>query len=58
MHPDGDKLLIRHEKVHADGAWHSQCLVCAGSYDAHLNLTPEHYDRSKGWYEERRTVSI
>jgi hypothetical protein len=57
MHPDGDKLLIRVDKVHTGTRWWSQCLVCAGYYNEDLTAKPigvdglnPDYDRSKGWF--------
>jgi hypothetical protein len=50
MHPDGKHVLIRGFKVcDAKGHWWSQCLVCAGGYDADLNPVKE-FDRNKGWF--------
>lgn len=50
MHPDGDKLLIRGFKVHHDNHWWSQCLVCAGYYDADLNYTNDAGNPDGGWF--------
>jgi len=57
MHPDGEKLLIRGFKVHDAGHWWSQCLVCAGYYNADLTVKPigkdglnPDYDHEKGWF--------
>lgn len=44
-------VLIRGFKVQDEtGYWWSQCLVCAGAYDAELNPTPGSYNREKGWF--------
>jgi hypothetical protein len=32
------------------GYWWSQCLVCAGHYNLHLEETPENYDPELGWF--------
>lgn len=50
MHPTEHKLLIRGLKVCTEGYWWSQCLVCAGHYDAQLNDTPGNYDPKLGWF--------
>jgi hypothetical protein len=36
MHPNNEWCLIRAYKVHDEGKWWSQCLVCAGYYDKNL----------------------
>lgn len=58
-HPtEKDKILIRAFKVGDEkGYWWSQCLVCAGYYNADLTvksidkdgLNPD-FDRNKGWF--------
>jgi hypothetical protein len=40
IHPATKMLLIRGFKIHSNGHWWSQCLVCCGYYDQDLNLTP------------------
>ena len=51
VHPTlPDSVLIRGFKVHHAGHWWSQCLVCAGYYDANLVSTPATYDPKKGWF--------
>jgi len=64
MHPDGQHLLVRGFKVHSNGHWWSQCLVCAGYYDEQLNVGPlkdptapllyeNHpaaFNKEKGWF--------
>lgn len=50
MHPNGDMLLIRGFKVHMDGHWWSQCLVCAGYYDKDLNYDAEAGRTDEGWF--------
>lgn len=57
VHPhDHDKpiierrVLIRGYKIEHNGHWWSQCLVCAGYYDADLRETRENFDREKGWF--------
>ena len=57
MHPDGNKLLIRGYKVMVGKVWKSQCLVCAGYYNADLTVKPvgkdginPDYDQSLGWF--------
>lgn len=62
-HPtDKDKILIRAFKVHHNGCWHSQCLVCAGYYNADLTVKPvgkdginPDYDTNAGWFGENVT---
>ncbi len=50
MHPTEDWLLIRAYKIFdSQGAW-SQCLVCAGYYDAELNYSEERGEHTKGWF--------
>ena len=47
-HPtDESKVLIRGYKVHDEGMWWSQCLVCAGYYDE--NLVPLPLNKSEQW---------
>lgn len=51
MHPEQPpRLLIRGHKVRDAAGWHSQCLVCAGAYDANLVETPDNYDSRRGWF--------
>ena len=50
MHPREYKVLIRGYKVHANGHWWSQCLVCSGYYDVSLNETPDKHNPNKGWF--------
>ena len=58
MHPDGEHLLVRGFKVcDKHGHWWSQCLVCAGYYNADLTVKPigsdginPDYDKTKGWF--------
>ena len=51
MHPRENWLLIRAFKVLDNGHWWSQCLVCAGYYDADLNVLGDaHMDSKKGWF--------
>jgi hypothetical protein len=51
MHPNGHHLLIRGFKIYdSEGMAWSQCLRCAGWYDANLDETPENYDSQKGWF--------
>lgn len=50
MHPDGDKLLIRGHKVHDEGRWWSQCLVCAGYYTKDLVFDEAAGDPNGGWF--------
>lgn len=59
MHPDGERLLIRGFKVQTeDGHWWSECLVCAGYYNADLTERPRQpgqrypdgYDKERGWF--------
>jgi len=49
MHPNGKLLLIRAFKVHMNGRWQSQCLVCAGYYDKDLNPIPN-AKGTGGWF--------
>jgi len=50
-HPtDSNLILIRAYKVaDARGRWWSQCLVCAGGYDANLEPITD-FDTNKGWF--------
>jgi hypothetical protein len=58
MHPNGQWLLVRGFKVcDKGGYWWSQCLVCAGYYNADLTLKPigangrdPDYDHELGWF--------
>jgi len=57
LHPDGDKLLLRCNKVHHSGVWWSQCLVCAGYYGPGLTARPigkdgrnPDYNKDAGWW--------
>lgn len=50
MHPNGKWLLIRGFKVHTRGRWWSQCLVCAGYYDANLQPIDLMAKPDGGWF--------
>jgi len=52
MHPDGKHVVIRGFKVEmGDGHWWSQCLRCAGYYNADLSEYDNNAgDSKKGWF--------
>lgn len=43
-------VAIRGFKVFMQGKWWSQCLVCAGYYDKDFNLTPQAFEKDRGWF--------
>jgi len=56
-HPDGKHVIIRAFKVHDQGHWWSQCLLCAGYYNPDLTVKPvgkdginPDYDVNAGWF--------
>ena len=49
---NGDVLHLRVNKVHVNGQWNSQCLVCSGGYDKPFGkFTEENHDPKKGWFK-------
>jgi len=50
-HPDDGCIQIRGCKVHDQGRWWSQCLICSGGYDKiGGTFTEVNHDSAKGWF--------
>ena len=49
-HKDGNTIQIRAYKVHDEGKWWSQCLVCSGGYDKPDGTFTEVNHTDKGWF--------
>lgn len=52
-HPDENTIQIRAYKVHDEGVWWSQCLVCSGGYDKPNGIfTQANHNVDAGWFHE------
>ena len=51
-HPTNDhEIQLRVNKVHDQGKWWSQCLVCSGGYDKVNGVfTESNHQSDKGWF--------
>jgi len=51
-HPTEEGVIqIRGNKIHDEGVWWSQCLVCSGGYDKPNGIfTEANHNDNKGWF--------